>query len=247
MNELATVACHPTHTFSTAPFASARQYFQNLADEHLTHLWTQRNLADDPEDARRRYLARHQFKQLIPRYCIDDAGPFKPFCDDMQPSNMLIDEDTLEITAVLDIEFTNITPAQFAYDPPWWLLLLGPDMWLEHRSMEDFLALYRPRLDQFLRALEKVETELEYEGDQPGKPYLSARMRDSWDTGRFWFNYAARKSFDVDAIYWAALHKGGWRVDVLDDKVQADIERFIQTKMEQQKAYKEGCAVLFGR
>lgn len=156
LNELAAVARYPTEAFPAAPFDSTGQYFQNLADEHLTHLSTQQNLADDPVDAERRFIARHRFKQLIPRYCLNDA-PFKPFCDDLQPSNMLIDEETHQITAVLGLEFTNIVPAQFTFDPPWWLLLLGPDMWLEHRTMAEFSTLYKPRLEQFLRGLEQVE------------------------------------------------------------------------------------------
>jgi hypothetical protein len=63
---------------------------------------------------------------------------------------MLIDEETLEITAVLDLEFTNAMPAQFTYDPPWWLLLLGPDMWLEHYNKEEFSRRYELRMEQFL-------------------------------------------------------------------------------------------------
>ena len=118
-------AGYPIDKFPAAQFASVNMYFQNLANEHLIHLRTQRNLADDPEDAQKRFIARHRFKQLIPQYCIEDAGPFKPFCDDLQPSNMLADPKTFQITAVLDFEFTNTMPAQFAYDPPWWLLLLG--------------------------------------------------------------------------------------------------------------------------
>lgn len=246
MNELATVSGYPTDKFPTAPFASASEYFHNLANEHLIHLWTQRNLADDPEDAKKRFIARHRFKQLIPKYCINDAGPFKPFCDDLQPSNMLIDEKTLEITAVLDIEFTNITPAQFTYDPPWWLLLLGPDMWLERRTMEDFLTLYEPRMEQFLRALEQVEVESR-SGGQSGKPHLSTLMRDSWETGRFWFDYAARKSFDVDAVYWAALHEDGADNELLGDETRAEMEPFIQMKMEQLKAYKEECTAFLSK
>src|SRR5271163_3946715 len=118
--------------------------------------------------------------QLIPQYCIEDTGPFKPFCDDLQPSNMLADPKTLQITAVLDFEFTNAMPAQFAYDPPWWLLLLGPDMWLERRTMEEFLNRYEPRMEQFLRALERVEAKSGSRGKQAGGPRLSTLMRDSW-------------------------------------------------------------------
>lgn len=69
---------------------------------------------------------------------------------------MLADPTTLRITAVLDFEFTNAQPAQFTYDPPWWLLLLGPDMWLENHSNEEFMTRYVPRMEQFLRALERT-------------------------------------------------------------------------------------------
>ncbi|EEP80243.1 predicted protein [Uncinocarpus reesii 1704] len=242
MNELATVAFYPTDKFPTEPFASARAYFQDLADEHTTHLWTQRNLATDPEDAWKRYVARHRFEQLIPKYCTDDAGPYTLFCDDLQPSNMLIDEETLEITAVLDSESTNVTPAQFAYDPPWWLLLLGPDMWLERYTMAEFLARYEPRMEQFLQALERVEGGPRFGGEQP-----LALMRESWATGRFWFNYAARTSFDIDAVYWAALsERDPAGTELLHDKEARELMRpFTEMKMEQLTAYKKECTAYF--
>ena len=81
------------------------------------------------------YIARKLFAKLIPQYCIDDCGPFRLFCDDIRPQNILLDPDTLSITAVLDLEFTNATPAQFAYDPPWWLLLVGSETWLQEDTL----------------------------------------------------------------------------------------------------------------
>lgn len=70
-------------------------------------------------------------------------------------------------------------------------------------------------------------------------------LRDSWRTGRFSFDYAARKSFDIDTIYWAALYNGGAGAELLDDKVRAEVESFTQIKMEQLKAYKEECTARF--
>ncbi|TAQ85118.1 hypothetical protein B7494_g6545 [Chlorociboria aeruginascens] len=246
MNELATVVSgYPIGEFPTTQFSSVFEYFQSLANEHMIHLRTQRNLADDPEDAQRRFIARHRFKQLIPQYSIEDTGPFKVFCDDLQPSNMLADPTTLQITAVLDFEFTNTMPPQFAYDPPWWLLLLGPDMWLEHRTIQEFLARYEPRMEQFLRAVERVESKSEPREKQPSGPRLSTRMRDSWVTGRFWFDYGIRKSFDIDAVYWAALHDGSVGVDWLDDEARAELELIKQMKIEQLKAYNEECSARF--
>jgi hypothetical protein len=70
-------------------------------------------------------------------------------------------------------------------------------------------------------------------------------MRDSWRTGRFWFDYAARKSFDVNTIYWAALHKDKPGIELLDDAAYAEMEQFTQVKMEQLKEYKDECASRF--
>jgi hypothetical protein len=245
INELATVAGYPDGQFLTAPFDRASDYLRSVANEHLIHLWTQRNLTDDAEIAQERFIARHRFAQLVSKYYSEDCGLFIPFCDDMRPSNMLIDPEILRITAILDFEFTNAMPAEFTYDPPRWLLLSGPEVWLERCAMEEFLTLYEPRMEQFLRALERVEIEMALEVKQPGGPSLSTRMRDSWRTRRFWFDYAARMSFEVDIIYWAALHKDGAGVELLDDKVRAEMEPFTQIKMEQLKAYKEECTARF--
>lgn len=245
MNELATATGYPVDQFPVAPFDGASDYFKSVAREHLIHLQTQRNLASNVEDAQQRYIARHRFPQLISKHCVEDGGPFKLFCDDMQPSNMLVDPDTLRITAVLDFEFTNAMPAQFTYDPPWWLLLLGPDIWLERYSMEEFLTRYVPRMEQFLRALKRVEAKSALTAGRPDELCLSARMRESWDTGRFWFNYAARKSMDVDAVYWNALHEAGAGVELLDRKTLAEMESFTQMKMEQLKEYRDECATKF--
>ncbi|KAH7019491.1 hypothetical protein EDB80DRAFT_700952 [Ilyonectria destructans] len=157
MNELATVAGYPNGLFPTSTFDRASDYLKSVVHEHLAHLWTQRNLADDSEIAQARFIARHRFVQLIPKYCIDDARPFIPFCDDLRPSNMLVHPETLQITAVLDVEFTNAMPAQFTYDPPWWLLLAGPEVWLDRGSIDEFRDRYEPRMEQFLQAVELVE------------------------------------------------------------------------------------------
>ncbi|EEU37264.1 uncharacterized protein NECHADRAFT_37089 [Fusarium vanettenii 77-13-4] len=247
MNELATVAGYPDDLFPTSAFDCASDYLKSVAHEHVAHLRTQRNLADDSEIARARFIARHRFVQLIPRYCIDDDGPFIPFCDDLRPSNMLVDPETFQITAVLDFEFTNAMPAQFTYDPPWWLLLSGPEVWLDRGSIEEFRNLYEPRMKQFLQALELVEETSVPGGQKLTEPRLSARMLESWRSGRFWFDYAARKSFELDAIYWTALHDGDTGAELLDDESRAEMEQFIEKKMEQLRVYKEEVTARFSQ
>jgi hypothetical protein len=54
-----------------------------------------------------------------------------------------------------------------------------------------------------------------------------------------------RKSFDNDAVYWAALDDGNIGVNSLDDEALAEMESIKRMKMEQLKAYKEECSARF--
>ena len=80
---------------------------------------------------------------------------------------------------------------------------------------------------------------------------LSAYMRESWTTGRFWLNYAARKGCAFDTIYWKYLderffgerEEGNlpaqelWktRVHLLSPDERAAMEPLVLTKMEESK------------
>ena len=120
-------------------------------------------------------MARRCFEKLILRLTTreDEAtadeesldaesqeGRFPLFCDDLRPTNMLVDLATLRITAVLDWEFTNAMPLQFVEDVPWWLLLWNPARWIsgeEEGGREEFEKRFVPRMEQFLRAVERAE------------------------------------------------------------------------------------------
>lgn len=243
MNELATVAGCSQDFFPTSTLLSTSDYLAHLSRSHKIHLQTQRNLSKSPDVAKARFQARHQFAKLIPKYTVHDVGPFILFCDDLRPANMLVNPETMQITAVLDLEFTNAMPAQFTYDPPWWLLLSGPEWWLEESSIDEFRKLYEPRLEQFLSALEDAESE---EKTPSAETPLSVRMRESWKCGRLWFDYAARRSYDVDVIYWGALAGAGTSTNIDEhDELRLEMDRFVEEKMEQLEAYNDECTARF--
>ncbi|KAI1766385.1 phosphotransferase enzyme family protein-like protein [Hypoxylon sp. FL1150] len=239
MNEVASLGNYPAENFSAIPFNNASEYFRARSHYYMTHLEAQRNIAgDDEELAWSLFIARHNFAKLIPKYCLDDTGPFRLYCDDLRPSNMLADPETLQITAVLDLEFTNVMPGQYALDLPWWLLLKQPANWVRERGMQEFLDFYVPRMEQFIRAMERAEAKSIPTNRQV---CLAVQMRESWDSGRFWFNLASRRSFDVDVIYWEALHKphmeDGGEV-VLDEVTLAKKKSFLKTKKDQLDIYR---------
>ena len=251
MNELATMVCdYPSEdAFLIGAFDTCTDYFKWAMENNFTHLETQRNLCKDRKTAHKRFIARKRLAELMHNHIMDDHGPFIPFCDDLRPSNMLVNPDTLRIVAVVDWEFTNAMPAQYTYDPPWWLLLIGPENWNDCEETEEFMALYAPLLDRFLRAMKMVEAgqcqnemsaedtkEIPLSSAEDTKIIpLSERMRESWETRRFWFNYASRKSFDADIIYWEMLrqHEPPNALDSLEDKENIEVEEFVDRKIVQ--------------
>lgn len=83
MNELTSGTACPVDKFPTTPFDCANDFFHSLSRQHLLHLKLQRSGSVDEAMIRERFVARHRFAQLILKYCINDTGPFKVFCDDM--------------------------------------------------------------------------------------------------------------------------------------------------------------------
>jgi hypothetical protein len=240
MNELATTTLFPVDDFPSTTFTSASDYFQYLMAEHKTHLWTQRNICGSPSEARDRYISRHLYAKSSGSYCVNNSGPFKLFCDDLRPQNILVDPDTLRIKAVLDLEFTNAMPSQFASDAPWWLLLVGPDSYLlRDRTLEEFVEAYEPRLEHFLQVMERVEGAKDGAG---GTQPLSKLMRESWDTKRFWFNYAARKPFDVEVFFDKYLNESNAGIGSLGEDERAGLEPFVEMKMKQLRGYDDECS-----
>ena len=172
-----------------------------------------------------------------------DKGPFKLWCDDLRPANVLVDEDD-NMAAVIDWEFTYAAPADFTFSPPWWLLLKEPDQWEE--GLDDWSAQYEKRLPTFLRALEAREKAFVEEGRLDGsEAMLSSRMRESWETGGFWVTYAARKSWAFDGIYWSFLDERFFgrnesgdfmeRLKLLTPGQVAAMEPFVERKMREKE------------
>ncbi|KAM0268991.1 hypothetical protein ACHAPA_004592 [Fusarium lateritium] len=213
-------------------------FFLGRVQSFKIHLEAQRNIAGGDEDcALDRFVARRCFAELVPTYGIqDDEGPFQLFCDDLRPTNMLVNPKTLQITAVLDFEFTNAMPAQFANDLPWWLLLKQPAVWVDDGKVQEFLDLFIPRKEQFLHAMERAEAR---SPPLTGEIALSQRMRDSWESGRFWFNMASRSSFDIDEIYRATLCREGLDETILKRIMPAEKEMFLKRKKDQFDAYRK--------
>ncbi|KAJ6440714.1 hypothetical protein O9K51_06504 [Purpureocillium lavendulum] len=185
-------------------FMSSTSYYSALADMHLQQLSFQRNQAvDSADNCRKKYIARQLFRKLARenRLTLEQfqSGPFKLWCDDLRPTNVLVDSEH-RIVGVIDWEFSYAAPAEFSFSPPWWLLLTPPDDW--EAGLDDWATHYEQRLHTFLHVLEEKESDFIQCGRMTATDLLSRRMRESWTSGDFWVTYAARRTWAFDAIYW---------------------------------------------
>lgn len=167
-----------------------------------------------------------------------DSGPFKLICDDFRPGNILVKEDTLEIVAVVDWEWTYAGPYQFLFSPPSWLILENPTSWTSSDE-----ARYQTKFLIFLKSLEEAEAQREIDmGEEvPADQKMSILMRQSMEDGKFWFNELIRETFNFDEeVLWPNIEP------LLDERGLADVgipnetevEEFIRMKMEDLSQYK---------
>ncbi|KAM0541935.1 hypothetical protein ACHAO7_010236 [Fusarium culmorum] len=201
-------------------YESADGWYTASAEMHMAQLLFQHNdLVRSENDCRNKYVARFLFHYLAKQGQLSSFGfsdddwsaqsrvskftcampkesdGFRLWCDDLRPVNLLVNQED-DIIAAIDWEFTYVAPMQFSLDPPWWLLLEALEMWSQ--GIDDWADLYNERLTTWLLAME--DTENDETRTSPFK--LSDYIRESWSSGRFWLNYAARKSWAFDAIYW---------------------------------------------
>ena len=242
----------PTGTILPPPsrtYTSARAWFAALADMHLATLILQRNdCLKDADDARDMYISRQLLRNLARDNKLVTApdDDFGLFSEDFRPANVLVDEND-NIVGVIDWEFAYVAPAQFSYDPPWWLLIMKPQDWEEVKDggcrYKEWMRVYEPKLEIFLRVLREEEFNVRG-GAANGRP-LSQRMKESWDSGAWILNYAIRDFWAFDYLWWMFLderffgpnedkdHKA--RLDLLTDAQREVMEEFVERKMREKE------------
>ncbi|KAM0438677.1 hypothetical protein ACHAPT_001433 [Fusarium lateritium] len=246
-------------------YQTADEWYVALAEMQMATLLFQHNdMVSSEDDCRTKYVARQLFYKLAKQGRLstfgfsdddwsssskhsratlpspDGSASFRLWCDDFRPVNVLVDKDN-EVLGVIDWEFAYAAPTQFVLDTPWWLLLDVPEIW--DSGVEEWSNVYERRLETWLSAMEEAEQD-----KSPDSLPLSAYMRESWATGRFWLNYAARKSWAFDTIFWKYLDERFFgergqdlpkeelwktRAHLLSEEERAALEPLVQTKMEE--------------
>ncbi|MCJ1309526.1 hypothetical protein MMC25_003186 [Agyrium rufum] len=245
MNEISTFTNLPPSALPKSIFATAKDYFLCLVEQHFAKLRLQRNDAISGEaDCNRKHVARCLFRRIIREKTFEyNNGPFRLFCDDFRPSNVLINIQRLSVAAVIDWEFACAAPAEFTYVAPWWLMLQSPEDWDIETDLRGFISRYEPKLSLFLEALRACEDEQIAQGTLSESQRLSVRMEQLMQNGMFWICLAARYSSMFDDICWTFLDERFFgcftniedRMLLLDEDEKTEMSSLYQIKLDQAK------------
>ncbi|KAH0829785.1 hypothetical protein FOPE_10433 [Fonsecaea pedrosoi] len=211
MNELATSANLPPQAFPTQ------------RNDSIT----------DQDDCTKKYVARCLFRNIAQGISTERRnGTFRLYCDDFRPSNVLIDLQNLNVTGVVDWEFTYAAPAEFTYIAPWWLLLQTPEDW--ESDLRAFLERFMPRFRVFIEALRECEEGSSNEGDDAAvvPQRLSTRMERSLESGLFWVCLAAKHSSMFDEIYHGPITTMEDRLGLLTKDERHSLDELVRIKLE---------------
>lgn len=156
MNELATNTGYPANQFPNTPLDSASDFFQAVAQQYKLHLAIQRNLTANQDEVRRRFIARHTSNSLSRSIALGTLALSRFFATTYN----------LRTCSLTQIPFASLLCSILSSQTSCQLsscmirrggLLRGPNMWLEYYGTGEFLERYVPRMEQFLRALQRVE------------------------------------------------------------------------------------------
>lgn len=249
MNELVRLGGLPKSKLPdiNTTFFTSSSYLEALASLNIEHLFHQRNdSVESADDCRRKFVARLLFRKLAKDKRLTNPsfenGPFKLWCDDFRPANVLLNKD-MQITGVVDWEFTYAAPAEFSHAPPWWLLIEKPELW--PKGIEDWTRVFDERLKTFPKTMKDCEDQAIQQGRLRDEQRLSGLMHESWHSGDFWVMYAALHSFAFDAIYWLKIDprffgptenpETAWRerLGLLDEAEKNEMELLVTRKLEE--------------
>lgn len=248
MNELVQLANCPPSSLLNSTFNDTTTFYSAMADAKMIHLEMQHNDAiQSAEDCRRKYIARKLFRKLAAQGKLHDPslvhGPFRLWCDDLRPDNILVD-DQCRILAVIDWEFTYAAPSEYTFNPPWWLLLETPEYWFQ--GIDHWVSEYEPRMNTFLQILDQREKARLELGQQREDLRMAEKMRQNWESGRFWIDYACRRSWAFDSVFWRFLDPKFFagngegdqfeeRLKLLGQNERDYIDEFVAKKVEESK------------
>ncbi|KAF5019924.1 hypothetical protein F66182_8064 [Fusarium sp. NRRL 66182] len=197
-------------------FSSANEYTAMLLQLAANAFNNSRSIISSQEQGEDALYHQDLFRRFATEEWLDhgaDAGPFVLVHGDLQPFNILVNEN-MEIVSVLDWEWSRVVPYQY-FLPPLWLTNLDTTVLAWGFAYDHYLE----RFEDFLAIVESRERE------RYGDKLLSTEWSKAKRDGGFLVANALENCTDMD---WFANRFIGWRRYGGKEDVAERISAFIR-------------------
>lgn len=226
-------------------YQSVEPYILDLLQLHDNRIHHQPNAIHSLKDGQEQFAALTMMRGLLPQFISRQYrdGPFVLTLTDLHASNIFVDEDW-HITSLIDLEWACSSPIELQ-TPPYWMTGRPIDD-IEHG---EHLDAFQEVMTEFINAFEEQEKSVQT------SDYSQAEiMRKSWSRGSFWYFQAVNSPKGLLRVFNEHIQRMFCEEHctqrVFDRTVSpywsVGAEEFIQTKVEQEAAYKDRIRKRFG-
>lgn len=241
----------PTGIDRSNTYSSTDSYLADLLSCHDSRIKHQANSIRNEADGKRQLSVLAAMRAATPRFVSPDHrhGPFVFTLTDIHPNNVFVDENW-RITCIIDLEWACVRAIDMAL-PPVWLTGRKVDELPEGQHLDE----YKTILGEFFDCFAVEEERLGSDFSSKPKPFSrknlgTQSMRQSWDSGRFWYFHALDNPKVMERLFSQHIkprcrglgHDEGvymsWESDAL--------KKLIRSKMSDARAYRTRLCHAFG-
>ncbi|KEQ98515.1 hypothetical protein AUEXF2481DRAFT_492080 [Aureobasidium subglaciale EXF-2481] len=223
-------------------YGSTESFVQDVIRYQDSRMRHQPNAMLDKADGILQLSSLVALRALVPHFFDQTSrhGPFVLSLVDMHQANIFVDDDC-NIVGLIDLEFAPVGPIHVTRVPNWLTDRAIDDM--KSSNLDEFKAQY----DEFVSTLEDEEA---LQGQDSS---YSQRLREDWQTGRFWYLIALASINAFPAIFrdhlYSKFFKGridaNSNVGALAQLWDEDVDGFITGKLEDYERYKREIGNIF--
>lgn len=191
----------PTNLPRDRTYSTADSYITDILGFHDSRLRNQPNAINDIGDFIYQVSALTAMRTVFPSFFRRNLrhGPFVLSFTDLNQSNIFVDENW-HITCLVDLEWVCSRPIEMVRTPTW----------LTNKAVDEIAEESDDYYRIWVEFLDVVSTEEEEHNntavaEHSGRMPLSVIMKQSWETGTFWYSLALDSPTGLFAVFYKQI------------------------------------------
>lgn len=193
----------PTGMLRNYTYSTTQSYAMDILHAHNNRLIHQPNAINNIGDYIYQVSALAGMQTVLPSFLSRELsrGPFAFTLTDLHQSNIFVDDDW-HITSIVDLEWGCSRPVEMIRSPTW-LTNKACDEIAEETDEYDQVR------NEFMDIMREEESRLcnmsSFTGQEPCNPSLSTIMKQSWESGMFWYSLALASPTGLFRIFYKQI------------------------------------------